>query len=110
MYCDTYRIVRQISRCVSYRQVTIVAALLQMPAVLAREYLVNRRDLVTNVRVKRTLLCVGCLNPTTHEYQVRVASGLISVYIFILKISKIHNLTKRKRKRKAAKLSDLSKD
>ena len=26
-----------------------------------------------------------CLNPNTHEYQVRVASDLISIYIFILK-------------------------
>ena len=69
--------------------------------------LVNRRGLVTHVRINRTLYCAGYLNPTTHEYQVRIASDLISIdiYIFFFKISKIYNLRKKKsiRKRKAAK-------
>ena len=38
--------------------------------------LVNRRGLVTDVRINRTLYCAGYLNPTTHEYQV------ISIYAY----------------------------
>ena len=56
-----------------------------MPTILARDVLVSRRGLVTNVRIKRTLLCVGCLNPTTHEYHVCVASDLISIYISVIR-------------------------
>ena len=74
-----------------------------MPAILARDVFSQSCGLVTNVPINRTLLCAGCLNPTTHEYQVRVASDLISIYIFILMISEIYNLTQRNRKRKAAK-------
>ena len=60
-----------------------------MPAILARDVFSQSSwplKLVTNVRINRTLLCAGCLNPTTNEYQVRVASDLIS--IFILKYPK----------------------
>ena len=67
-------------------------------------YLVNRRGLVTNVRINNTHLCVGCLNPTAHEYQLRVPSDLIGIYIFILKIFKIYNLTKRKKKAKSSEI------
>ena len=55
------------------------------------------------------LLCTGCLNPTTHEYQVRMANDLISIYIFILKISKIYNLTKHKENKKQQNKGTLAK-
>ena len=50
-----------------------------MLAILARDVFRQSSD----VRINRILLCAGCLNPTTHENQVCVASDLISIYIYI---------------------------
>ena len=76
-----------------------------MPEILARDVLVNRRGLDRNVRISTTLLCAWCLNPTTHEYQVSVASDIIYMYILVLTILKICYCTKRKRKRELAKFN-----